>query len=121
MNDFADVEAVLWDYLEGLYEGDVERLGRVFLPESNLYAVRDGALATLPRDAWLEAVRSRRSAKDSGHPSTNQVLWIDVAGSTAVARVRCSFPPNGFTDTLSLLKTAAGWRIVAKTYHVSPV
>ncbi|WP_158963692.1 nuclear transport factor 2 family protein [Chachezhania sediminis] len=121
MSDFADVEAVLWDYLDGLYEGDVDRIASAFLPEANLYAVKDGALSVLSREDWLNAVRGRTSARDNGHPSTNKVAWIDIAGTTAVARVLCSFPPNAFTDTLSLLKTSDGWKIIAKTYHVAPV
>jgi len=122
MTDFSDIEAVLWDYLDGLYEGDADRLANVFLPDANLYAVNaEGEVTILSRDTWLEVVRGRKSSKDSGYPSTNQVVWIDVTGTTAVARVLCSFPPNGFTDTLCLLKTAGGWKIIAKTYHVSPV
>ncbi|WP_163025819.1 nuclear transport factor 2 family protein [Chachezhania antarctica] len=122
MSEFAAIETVLWDYLDGLYEGDADRLAGIFLPDANLYAVNDeGAATVLPRDTWLDVVRGRTSSKDSGNPSTNQVVWIDVTGTTAVARVLCSFPPNGFTDTLCLLKMAEGWKIIAKTYHVSPV
>ena len=121
MSDFAAVEMVLWNYLEGLYEGDTNRLANIFLPEAHLYAASDGSLALISRDAWLDKVRGRKSARDLGFTSTNQVHWIDVAGSTAVARVGCSHPPNEFTDTIALLKVADGWKIIAKTYHIKPL
>ena len=121
MSDFTAVENVLWEYLEGLYEGDADRLERIFLPEAHLYAVSEGGLSSLSRDAWLDKVRNRTSAKDSSFPSTNRVHWIDIAQTTATARVTCSHPPNGFTDTISLLKLGDGWKIIAKTYHVAPV
>ncbi len=121
MSEFEAVEQVLWDYLDGLYEGDTDRLARIFLPEAHLYAASNGGLSQLPRDVWLDKVRGRKSAKDSGFASTNHIHWIDVAGATATARVTCSHPPNAFTDTLSLLKLADGWKIIAKTYHVTPL
>ncbi|MCZ4353881.1 nuclear transport factor 2 family protein [Roseovarius aestuarii] len=121
MSEFQAVEKVLWDYLDGLYEGDVDRLAGIFLPEAHLYAASADGLSSLPRDVWLNKVRERTSAKDSGFPSTNRVHWIDVAGTTATARVTCSHPPNGFTDTLSLLKLSDGWKVIAKTYHVTPL
>ena len=121
MSEFEAVEKVLWDYLDGLYEGDVERLAGIFLPEAHLYATSEGELSSLSRDVWLDKVRNRTSAKDSGLPSTNRVHWIEVAETTAVARVTCSHSPNNFTDTLSLLKLADGWKIIAKTYHVTPL
>jgi hypothetical protein len=36
-------------------------------------------------------------------------------------RLTCPHPPNGFTDTLSLLKLADGWKIIAKTYQFTPL
>ncbi len=121
MSELHAVEAALWDYLDGLYEGDVDRLARTFLPEAHLYAASADGLSSLPRDVWLDKVRGRKSAKDSGFPSTNCVHWIDVAETTATARVTCSHPPNGFTDTLSLLKMPNGWKVIAKTYHMAPL
>ena len=33
MNDRAAIDAVIKDYLDGLYEGDTEKLGRAFHPK----------------------------------------------------------------------------------------
>jgi hypothetical protein len=55
-------------YLDGLYEGDADKLATVFHPTSALTWEQDGALKPLPRDEWLKAVRGRASAKSLGLP-----------------------------------------------------
>lgn len=119
-SDIAAVEAVAMAYLDALYAGDADRLAAIFLPQSSLFArAADGTPAVLGRDAWLDIVRGRQSARDAGHRNTNQVFSVEVIGTMALARVTASHPPNRFDDFLSLVKTADGWRIVAKTYSVS--
>src|SRR5215210_8338517 len=55
----AEIEAVVRTYFDGLYEGDVEKLGTAFHPVSHLYSERDGEVVDLPREQWFEMVRSR--------------------------------------------------------------
>lgn len=119
--DIAAVAATATAYLEALHAGDADALADLFLPESSLFAQgAEGQTLILPRDRWLDIVRGRQSARDLGHPNANQVFSVEVVGSMALARVTASHPPNRFDDFLSLVKTSAGWRIVAKTYTVSP-
>ena len=120
-SDIADVEAVVWLYLEALHAGDVAGLAKAFAPGSALYASADGQATALAIEPWLERVRNRKSAKDSGFESRNAILSIEVEGSMAMAKVTSAFPPKSFVDYLSLVKTEAGWRIVAKTYHASDI
>lgn len=121
MSDFTAVETVLHTYLESLYAGDADTLESIFLPEAHLYASTAEGLSSMSRANWLERVRGRASSKAEGHAADNTVSWIDVAETTAVARVSCALPPNRFTDTLCLLKMADGWKIIAKTYHATPM
>ena len=116
--DFSAVHDVVWTYLDGLYEGDVARLERAFAPEACLYASLDGKSDALPFAQWLERVRDRKSAKASGHPSTNRIISIDIEGSMALAKATSSFPPRRFLDYLSLIKIGAEWKIIAKIYHI---
>lgn len=119
--DIADAEATALAYLEALYVGDADGLALLFIPEASLFArSAEGAVAILPRDRWLDIVRGRQSARDAGHPRTNRVFSVEVVGATALARVTASHPPNRFEDFLCMVRTDAGWRIVAKTYAPSP-
>lgn len=116
-SDIADVERVVWLYLNALHDGDVNGLARAFAPTSALYASTDGEATALAIDTWLDRVRNRKSARDSGHEARNRILSVEVEGDMAMAKVSSAFPPKAFTDYLSLVRTRDGWRIVAKTYH----
>lgn len=120
-SNIAEVEAVVRLYLEALHEGDVDTLGRVFAPDSALYASADGEATTLAIRPWLDRVRNRKSARDSGFESRNRVLSIETEGDMAMAKVTSAFPPKRFVDYLSLIRTTGGWRIAAKTYHAEDI
>lgn len=116
-SDIAAVEAVLWLYLDALHEGNVDGLAQAFAPGSALYASTNGEVSIIALESWLERVRNRKSPKDSGHESRNDIFSIEVEGDMALAKVTSTFPPKRFIDFLSLVRTNAGWKIVAKTYH----
>ena len=59
--DLAEIRAAVQTYLDGLYEGDADKLAGVFHPTSSLTYEEAGALKPLPRDEWLAAVRTRAS------------------------------------------------------------
>ncbi len=117
-SDLHDLEQALQTYFDGLYEGDTEKLGRVFHDVSHLFSVTDGKLADLPRAQWFEFVRNRKSAQSQDLPRRDWVVQIDRSGpNTAFAKVQCQIPPRYFTDYLTFVKLAEGWRIVSKTFH----
>ena len=114
----AEIEAVIQTYFDGLYEGDVEKLGAAFHPVSHLYSEKDGGVADLPREQWFEMVRSRPSAASKGLPRDDRILMLDISGpETALVKVACQLPPRYFTDYLVLTRTAEGWRIVSKVFR----
>lgn len=117
-SDLAAIETVIQTYLDGLYEGDTAKLAAAFHPVSHLYSERDGAVVDLPREAWFEMVRNRPSPRSRDLPRHDRILSIDVAGpETAFVKLACAIPPRFFTDYLTLLRTAEGWRIVSKSFR----
>lgn len=120
-SDLSQVEEAVWLYLEALHDGDADGLARAFAPTSALYASADGEATALAIEPWLERVRGRKSARDSGFAAQNQIHAIEVVGDMAMAKVSSAFPPKRFTDYLSLVRTKGGWRIAAKTYHVEDI
>jgi hypothetical protein len=116
--DLHDIEQTLQSYFDGLYEGDTAKLAAVFHPESHLFSVTGGKLDDLPRQAWLDLVNSRPSAASRDLPRHDWVVQIDRSGpDTAFAKVQCQIPPRYFTDYLTMVKLADGWRIISKTFH----
>jgi hypothetical protein len=112
------VEKVIWTYLDGLYEGDTEKLGQAFHEVSHLYSLSDGGVADLPRAKWLEMVKGRASPKTKGLKRTDRIVSIDFSGpETAFVKLECSIHPRYFTDYLTLLKLNSGWKVVSKTFR----
>lgn len=113
----AAIEAAIRTYLDGLYEGDTDKLAAVFHPTSALTYEEGGKLAVLPRDKWLELVRNRPSAKSRGLARHDEILQIDQSSpTTAFVKLKCAIPPRFFTDYLSLLKVDGKWQVAQKIY-----
>ena len=117
MTDEAAIRVAAQTYLDGLYEGDADKLASVFHPTSALTWEENGVLTPLPRDQWLEAVRNRPSAKARGLPRQDEIIQIDQASPTmAFVKLKCAIPPRFFTDYLSFLKVEGKWQVAQKVF-----
>lgn len=117
MSDMEAVEAAVHTYLDGLYEGDADKLAQVFHPTSALTQVVNGELVITPRDTWLEGVRSRPSPRAKGLARDDRILQIDIAGpGMAFVKLACQIPPRYFTDQLSFLKIDGRWQVAQKVF-----
>jgi hypothetical protein len=115
--DQAEIQRAAETYLDGLYEGDADKLASVFHPTSALTYEQDGKLVVLPRDQWLKAVRERPSPKSKGQTRHDEILQIDQSGpTTAFVRLKCAVPPRFFTDYLSFLKIDGRWMVAQKIF-----
>ena len=117
-SDLTDLEQVLQTYFDGLYEGNTAKLESVFHDVAHLFSVDDGKLADLPREKWFELIGSRKSAQAQELSRHDFIVHIDRSSpTTAFAKVQCQIPPRYFTDYLTFVKLADGWKIVSKTFH----
>jgi len=115
--DIAALRAATQTYLDGLYEGDADKIASVFLVSSALTQSFDGELKVTPRDVWLDAVRSRPSPQAQGLDRDDHILAIDVVSDTlALVKVRCQMPPRYFTDLLNFVKLGGKWAVAQKTF-----
>ena len=116
--DRSAIEAVIQTYLDGLYEGDVDKLAVAFHASSALAQVHDGTLQVTPRDVWFDGVRTRPSPKSKGLARHDEIVSIDIAGPTmAFVKLKCAIPPRFFTDQLSLLKIDGRWQVAQKVFQ----
>jgi Putative lumazine-binding len=116
-NERKAIEEAVQTYLDGLYEGDTQKLARVFHETSALTGDIDGKLTIVPRDKWLDAVKNRPSPKSKNLSRHDEILEIDIAGpTTAFVKVKCAIPPRFFTDYLSLLKVEGRWQVAQKVF-----
>ena len=116
--DMAAIGALLQDYFDGLYDGDVAKFEQVFHPVAHLYSTDGQTVTDLPRADYLEMIAGRQSPAAQGLARHDKILSIHWAGpNTALATVNCAIPPRYFTDYLTLMKGPDGWRIVSKSFH----
>ena len=111
------IEEAIRTYLDGLYEGDADKLAQVFHPTSALTWEEKGEVKIWPREDWLQAVRARPSPRAQGLARDDEILSIDQSSpGTAFVKLRCQIPPRYFTDYLNLLKVEGRWQIVQKIF-----
>jgi hypothetical protein len=118
--DIAAIRTATQTYLDGLYEGDADKIATVFLPSSALTQSFDGELKVTPRDVWLDAVRTRPSPQAQNLVREDHVLTIDVISDTlALVKVKCQMPPRYFTDLLNFVKLDGRWQVAQKVFTTS--
>lgn len=116
-DETAAIRAAVQTYLDGLYEGDADKLAAVFHPTSALTYEEAGVLTVLPREQWLAAVRSRPSSQSRGLERRDEILQIDQSSpTTAFVKLKCQVPPRYFTDYLSFLKVEGKWQVAQKIF-----
>jgi hypothetical protein len=116
--DLHDLEQVLQAYFDGLYDGDTTKLVLVVHEVAHLFSATDGKLGDMSRAQWFDAINSRPSPRSRDLPRNDWIVQIDRSSpTTAYAKVHCQIPPRYFTDYLTLVKLADGWKIVSKTFH----
>ena len=115
--DIENIREAVKTYLDGLYEGDADKLARVFHPTSSLTYEEAGQLKPLPRDEWLTAVRARPSAESKGLARHDEILQIDQSSpTTAFVKLKCAIPPRFFTNYLCFLKIDGKWQVAQKVF-----
>lgn len=112
----AAIDALVQDYFLGIFEGDLERLERIFNPRCWLFGENRNGHHEFPVDGFLDQIRSEPVPKEEGEPFDMRLVSVDHTASIAVAKVEARYQLRQYTDYLMLQKTADGWRIVSKAF-----
>ncbi len=99
-------------YMEGGTNQDFETLKKAFHEE---------AIMTINKDDGLKQVNAREFfSKMSGDPLKRKckIVNIDIAGKTAVARLKLEYDDKIFHDFMTLHKINGVWLIVNKSFSV---
>jgi len=106
----ADIEAVILDYIEGWYAGNVHRMDRSLHADlakrtpTNGDSAKEGQLRTVSRDRMIDLTSSGGGAGSEGDI---EIMIDDVCSDIAAARV----VSRDYLDYLHLVKTREGWKI----------
>ena len=115
----AAVRETVNHYLHGLKFNNVESLKKAFYPEAKLFFVkRDKSLGQLSQEDWYKGFASSAGQEEKGDL---QITAVDITGNAASVKVVEIYEKSKYTDYLSLLKFADGWKIVNKIYVAEPI
>ncbi len=119
MSDEQQLRDTIQTYFDCMYESSADKTHAAFHPSARITGYLDDGLHEMSVDDFAGFVSSQQpSAKEKGEPARLDILSLDIAGNTAVAKVRDDYLGMTFTDTLSFLKTEDGWSIYNKLFHV---
>ena len=119
MSDDSEIKQTIQTYFDCMYESDPEKARAAFHPNAKITGYLEGELHQMSIDDFAGSVSSQQpSAKDKGEATRLDIISLDIAGDTAVARVRDDYLGMTFMDTLSLLKTDGRWSIYNKLFHI---
>ena len=118
-NDQTQIEATIQTYFECMFEASAEKTYAAFHPNAKITGFTPDGLAELTVEQFAKMVsRPSPSPKDDGAEAYLEILSLDIAGDTAVARVRDVYLAARYLDTLSFLKSDNEWRIYNKLFHI---
>ena len=106
-------------YFDSMYESSEEKVRQVFHKDAKITGYMQGSLMEQSVDSFAKFVASQTpSAAEKNEEKLLETLSLEIAGSTAVARVRDGYLGMVFQDTLSFLKIGDDWVIYNKLFHV---
>ena len=110
----------LWtDYREGIYDGDADRLQRIFHPAASMFYVAENEITVTAIPKYIDIVRNRTAPKAIGAKRLERLVSLAVPSiDSAVLTATILISGKSYTDQLVLMKQGGRWLIVAKTYHL---
>jgi hypothetical protein len=119
MSDQQQIADTIQTYFDCMYESSAEKTHAAFHPNAKITGYLEGGLHEMSVDDFAGFVASQQpSAKEKGETARLDIVSLDIAGETAIARVRDDYIGLTFMDTLSLLKSDGRWQIYNKLFHV---
>jgi hypothetical protein len=119
MSDQQQIADTIQTYSDCMYESSAEKTHAAFHPNAKITGYLEGGLHEMSVDDFAGFVASQQpSAKEKGETARLDIVSLDIAGETAIARVRDDYIGLTFMDTLSLLKSDGRWQIYNKLFHV---
>ncbi len=118
MNNYSDnaaaITAVLSNYFNGIFNGDVALLRSVFHSQALVAGDVNGQPYFKNVDQYLEGVKNRKSPFELNETFRMEILSIEIINSIAIAKARLPMFEFNYYDLLSLSKKNEKWVIMNK-------
>lgn len=119
MSDEKQIENTIQTYFDSTNESSAEKVHAAFHANAKITGYVEDSLREIPVADYAKLVGSQLpSPKEKGETLRAEILSTEIAGNTAVARVRDDFVGKTYLDTLSLIKDGGNWVIYNKLFHI---
>lgn len=119
MSDDDQIRQTIQTYFDCMYESSADKTREAFHPSARITGYLEDGFHEMTVDDFAGFVASQQpSPKEQGVPARLDIESLDIAGQTAVARVRDDYLGMTFLDTLSLVSVDGNWQIYNKLFHV---
>ncbi len=119
MSDLDQIRETIQTYFECMHESSAEKTHAAFHSSAKITGYLPDGLHEMTVQDFADFVVSQQpSPSEQGKPARLEVLLVELAGNTAVARVRDDYLGSTFLDTLSFLKADGRWQIYNKLFHI---
>ena len=113
------IQQTIQTYFDSMYESDPAKVHEAFHPDAKITGYLNDELHEMTVPTFADMVAGQQpSAKEKDEAIQLETVSLEIAGDTAVARVRDGYIGLVFLDTLSFLKTEGDWVIYNKLFHV---
>jgi ketosteroid isomerase-like protein len=111
-----EINAVITNYFNGIYNGDVSLLIEAFHSQALLFGDIKGSPYFKTATDYIEGVKSRKSPQDLGEDFKMKILSIEIGGDNAIVKAHLPMLGYNYYDYLSLSKIDNKWKIVNKIF-----
>ena len=119
MSDENQIKNTIQTYFDCMNESSTEKVHTAFHPNAKITGYVEDSLREMTVTDFANLVGSQLpSPKEKGETLPVDILSIEIAGNTAVARVRDDYLGKTFLDTLSFIKHGDKWSIYNKLFHI---
>jgi hypothetical protein len=114
-----DIQQTIQSYFDAMYESDAAKTLAIFHPSAKISGYLGSNFTEQDVPSFAKFVADQQpSAKSQNLRIRLETISIEVAGPTAVARVRDDYIGRTFLDTLSLVQIDGRWIIYNKLFHI---
>ncbi|WP_298540880.1 nuclear transport factor 2 family protein [uncultured Aquimarina sp.] len=115
-----EIEKVITNYFEGLFQGDVNKLESCFTDNAFIYGDINGSPYKKSIMEYLDGVKNRQSPNDLKETFKMEIIGIDIIENIAMVKLHVPMLSYNYYDYLSLTKIDDNWKIVNKIFtHVA--
>lgn len=122
--DTADEQAIkrtVQFYFDGSRQGDSSIMRQAFRADvAHMFFVREGKLVDVPIPEFITRSERKGAPDFKADSFPRRVVMVDIAGTSAIAKLETLRPDQTIIDYMALLKIDGQWTIVNKIFDRLP-